>query len=38
MRISFLWFEYRRILTCMSSETQSHDVVGGFCEAKREIS
>ena len=37
-RTPFSGWEYRRVLTCMSSKTRSHDVVCGFCEAKMESS
>lgn len=37
-RIPFLGWEYRRILTCVSSKTRSHDVVGVSREAKMESS
>ena len=36
IRTSFLWCEYRRVLTCVSSKTRSHDVVGASGEAKME--
>jgi hypothetical protein len=38
IRTPFSRCEYRRDLTCMSSKTQSHDVVCGFREAKMESS
>ena len=38
IRTSFLGCEYRRMLTCVSSKTRSHDVVGASGEAKMESS